>query len=179
MKEPDPHPACAQPLASTSCTQKPGHHPPSPSEEPAAPATGKAQPLGNVLHLLMLQPPGLCLGTKPPRRQGKGSSPFLKPHRHHHTCTNHGHCSFKANPVRCQQRRGGAAAGELLKPILHKEQERSLYPSKSFSPDKLAKPPVTAQPASFLRLLAFLLSIIYNKRTETSTDREKAKTALT
>lgn len=84
-----------------------------------------------------LEVPGLCLGTKPPRwpcRQGKGSSPFLKPHRHHHAHTNHGQSSFKAKPEHCQQGRGGAAAGELLKPILHKEQERSLYPSKSFSP---------------------------------------------
>lgn len=107
---------------------------PAPQQNQLHPPQAKAQPPGNVLHLLMLQPPGLCLGTKPPRRQGKGSSPFLKPHRHHHTCTNHGQSSFKANPVRCQQGRGGAAAGELLKPILHKEQERSLYPSESFSP---------------------------------------------
>lgn len=84
--------------------------------------------------------------------------------------------SVKADPWRFQQARCGAA-GVLLNPILHKE--RAYIPTRALSHDKFAKPPVTTKPASFSRVLAFLLSVVYNERTETSTGRRKAKAALT
>lgn len=134
MKEPNPHPACAQPLASTSCTQKPDHQPLSRTSctrhrQGTAPGQCGASPNAAT--------PGSLSGHKATTvatQAGEGELPLPQatqaPPHSHKPRPEH----FKANPVRCQQGRGGAAAGELLKPILHKEQERSLYPSKSFSP---------------------------------------------
>lgn len=112
-KGPGPHPPSAQPFTSISCTH-PSHS--------AAPVLCTAA-LGCCS---TLQTPGSLPGHKAATvatKAGVGELPLrLASHRHHHAPAEHGQSSIKPNSPHFQQARRGAAAGDLLNPILHKEQ---------------------------------------------------------